>query len=465
MAAVEKLVEVVETEVVIEFKPGVKCRSDLHLRSLHPTAVVAFKVQTSAPHKFHVNPPNGVLPPLSSAVLQVILRPQPLPPPTFPRSPSDRFLIKASFSAAFDDADATHDTRLKVAYVGPFLLRHAASLGDTAAVRHLLRRQPSLLPRLPPADSAALLRSADPSLLPLLLDSGLHLPPSPSASPSHKPPVKEKPNGEAAAATATPRGWTAVHAAAAAGEYGELLRAIEEWGVDARDGEGRTALHVAAGRGHVRCARTLVERGAEKNARSGDGRTALYRAAGNGDAEMVAALLEMRADAGIATARGRTPLDVARDKGHLEVVEMLERGEMVMTASRRGDLRRLECLLKKRIGIHGHDQYGMTALHSAAIKGHRDIVSLLIEFGMDVECQDIEGHTPLHLAVEGGHLETVELLIDMGANINAKTKRGATPYLMATSMGYDAMSQLLLSRGATSSSCIASSSSSSTSRN
>ncbi|XP_008804940.2 protein VAPYRIN-like [Phoenix dactylifera] len=457
MAAVGKLVEVAETEVVIEFKTGVKCRSDLHLQSLHPTAAVTFKVQTSAPHKFHVNPPNGVLPPLSSAVLQVILRPQPLPPPSFPRSPSDRFLIKASLSASFD---AAHDTRLKVAYVGPFLLRHAAALGDAAAVRHLLRRQPSLLPRLPPADSAALLRSADPSLRPLLLDSGLHLPPSPSSKP-----LKEKPNGEGEAAASTPRGWTAVHAAAAAGEHEELLRAIEEWGVDARDGEGRTALHAAAGRGHVRCARALVERGAEKNARSGDGRTALYRAAVNGDAEMVAALLEMRADASIATARGRTPLDVARDKGHLEVVEILERGEMVMTASRRGDLGRLESLLKKRIGVHGHDQYGMTALHSAAIKGHRDVVSLLIEFGMEMECQDVEGHTPLHLAVEGGHLETVQLLIDMGANIDAKTKRGATPYLMATSMGYDAMSQLLLSRGATSSSCIASSSSSATSRN
>lgn len=460
MAAVEKLVEVVETEVAIEFKPGVKCRSDLHLRSLHPTCAVAFKVQTSAPHKFHVNPPNGVLPPLSSAVLQIILRPQPLPPPSFPRSPSDRFLIKATLSSSVADATAatTHDTRLKVAYVGPFLLHHAATLGDAAAVRHLLRRQPSLLSRLPSADSTALCRSADPSLLSLLLDSGLHLPPSPSST------ILKEPTTRAAAA-ATPRGWTAVHSAAAAGEYEELLKAMEDVGVDARDGDGRTALQVAAGRGQLRCARALVERGADRDARSRDGRTAVYRAAANGDAEMVAALLEMGADASVATARGRTPLDAARDKGHPEVVEMLERAEMVITASRRGDLRRLETLLKKSIGIQGHDQYGMTALHAAAIKGHRDIVSLLIEFDMDMECQDIEGHTPLHLAVEGGHLETVELLIDMGASINAKTQRGATPLLLARSMGYDTISQLLLSRGATSSSCIASSSSSSASCN
>ncbi|RRT42498.1 hypothetical protein B296_00038027 [Ensete ventricosum] len=146
-----------------------------------------------------------------------------------------------------------------------------------------------------------------------------------------------------------------------------------------------------------------------------------------------------------------------------EVVELLERGEMVLTASRKGDLRWLECLLRKRVGVHGRDQYGLTALHAAAIKGHRDAVALLADFGMDLECQDVEGHTPLHLAVEGGCLETVETLIDMGANVNVKTNRGATPLVMARSMGYEAISQLLATRGAVSSSCVASSSSSSTS--
>ncbi|EHA8589886.1 hypothetical protein COCNU_scaffold013088G000010 [Cocos nucifera] len=64
--------------------------------------------------------------------------------------------MKASLSASFEDADAIPDTRLEVAYVGPFLLRHAASLDDTATVHHLLRHLPSLLHRLPLADSATL---------------------------------------------------------------------------------------------------------------------------------------------------------------------------------------------------------------------------------------------------------------------------------------------------------------------
>ncbi|KAG6519669.1 protein VAPYRIN-like [Zingiber officinale] len=424
--AAEKLVEVVESEVVIEFKPGTKCRSTLHLRSVHPTCVVAFKVQTSSPAKFHVNPPAGVLPPMASAALHVILRPQPHPPTSFPRSPSDRFLIKASVSDA--SVPTSHDVKLKVAYVGPFLLRHAAALGDTAAVRHLLRRQPHLLPLLP------------------------------QEAPSASAPLP-------AAAAATPKGWTWAHASAASGELEELRRALDEDGQEGRDAEGRTPLMVAAGKGQAMCVRELVERwGADRDARSRDGRTALYRAASNGDTATVAVLLELGADPSIATARGRTPLDVARDKGHEDVVELLERGEMVLTASRKGDLRRLESLLKKRVGVRGRDQYGLTALHAAAIKGHHGAVALLAEFGMEVESQDVEGHTPLHLAVESGCLDTVETLLEAGADVNAKTKRGATPMAMARSMGYEAIAQLLASRGALlmpAASCIASSSSTS----
>lgn len=149
-----------------------------------------------------------------------------------------------------------------------------------------------------------------------------------------------------------------------------------------------------------------------------------------------------------------------------EVVDVLERWELVMTAARRGDLQSLESLLGKRAGVRGRDQYGLTALHLAAIKGHSDAVALLAGSGcMDIECEDVEGHRPLHLAVEGGHAEAVELLLDMGADVNARTRRGATPLQMAEAMGHEAIAQLLCGRGAevpaAPALCVASSSSSS----
>jgi ankyrin repeat protein len=150
-----------------------------------------------------------------------------------------------------------------------------------------------------------------------------------------------------------------------------------------------------------------------------------------------------------------------------EVVDVLQRWELVMTAARRGDLQSLEPLLSKRAGVRGRDQYGLTALHLAAIKGHCDVIAMLAGSGcMDVECEDVEGHRPLHLAVEGGHAEAVELLLDMGADVNAKTRRGATPLQVAEITGHETIGQLLCSRGAelaaaSSALCVASSSSSS----
>lgn len=227
--------------------------------------------------------------------------------------------------------------------------------------------------------------------------------------------------------------WAPLHAAAARGDCGEVRRLGSE-ALAARDKDGRTALHVAAAAG---------------------------------EAEAVAELMEMGADAASADARGKTPLDVAREKGNKEVVDILQRWELVMTAARRGDLQNLQLLLSKRTGLRGRDQYGLTALHMAAIKGHCDVIALLAGSScMDIECEDVEGHRPLHLAVEGGCADAVDLLLDMGADVHAKTKRDATPLQMAETMGYDDIAQLLRSRGADEAAaaaqlCIASSSSSS----
>ncbi|CAL4960661.1 unnamed protein product [Urochloa decumbens] len=392
--AAERLLEVSEEEVVIDFKPNAKCRADLRLRSLHPSLPVAFKVQTSSPLKFLVSPPRGAVQPLSSASLRVVLRPQAHPPPSFPRSRADRFLVLSSLSAAHLDAAGTDETtgvsavRLRVFFGGPYLLRLAAEAGDAAAVRLILRRQPHLLPFLEPLEAAA-------------------------AAPDHADQ------------------WAPVHAAAARGDCGEVRRLGPE-ALAARDREGRTVLHAAAAAG---------------------------------EAEAVAVLVDMGADTAAADARGRTPMDVAREKGYQEVVDVLERWELVMTAARRGDLPSLETLLSKRAGVRGRDQYGLTALHLAAIKGHCDAVALLAGSGcMDIECEDVEGHRPLHLAVEGGHADAVELLLDMGADVNARTRRGATPLQMAEAMGYEAIAQLLCGRGAevapAPALCVASSSSS-----
>ncbi|KAL3521281.1 hypothetical protein ACH5RR_019430 [Cinchona calisaya] len=464
----EKLVEVSDQEIRIDFALNCKCRVNVTLNSLTPTAPVAFKVQTSSPQKFLVNPPTGLIPPLSTTTFQIILKPQSHLPPTFPRSPSDRFLIKTAlatddeflnswFNSVPHSTRPTTDLKLKVAFVGPFLLHHAAGLGDIDAVRSIIKRQRSLVADLSTRDAESLYRAATQSrrnpdeMVSLLVEAGLKVDDARAA-------------GLLDDGRWVSKGWTELHVAVAFDRTDEVERIVmgkkEIGSLDCRDKEGRTPLHLAASRGHLGCAKVLVGAGANVDARSIDGRTPLFRAAANGHRQMVEMLMEMLANPNIAeNDLGRSAIDVARDRGHNEIVRILEQGESVLHAARRGELKLLESLLDKGASMNFCDQHGLTAIHMAAIKGHKDAVMTLVEFGADLECQDAEGHTPLHLAVEGGCFETVEVLINRGANVNAKSKKGATPLYISRMMQYEDMSRFLIDKGAVSSVSSASTSS------
>ena len=65
-----------------------------------------------------------------------------------------------------------------------------------------------------------------------------------------------------------------------------------------------------------------------------------------------------------------------------------------------------------------------TALHDAALEGHKEIVELLIDNGANVNAKNTIGETPLHQAVSR---EVVELLIANKAKVNTLNRLGATP--------------------------------------
>ncbi|KAF7830919.1 serine/threonine-protein phosphatase 6 regulatory ankyrin repeat subunit B-like [Senna tora] len=487
MSEIERLVEVCEPEIRIDFALNCKCRATVRLRSLCATSPVAFKIQTSSPNKFLVNPPCGLISPSSSATFQVILKPQSQLPPTYPRSPSDRFLIKTaeflpnssaaasstrpdsinSWFASLSDASPTHNLKLKVAFVGPVLLRDAVSRGDLDAVRNFVKRQRSVLADLSFDESESLLRVATELVNPdamvhLLLEAGLRVEEEPLLrSENSNPHVVVDPRWAS-------KGWDELHVAAAFDRTDEVLVLSKKkktlGTLDSRDHKGRTALHLAVEKGSIGCARVLVEAGADKDGRCNDGGTPLLRAAANGDRRMVEMLIEMGADPTISDDRGLSSIDIARDEGHVsasfhflssymqkEVVEIMEQGEEVVAAARHGDVKKLESLLKRGGSVYYKDQYGLTALHAAAMKGHKDVVLMLCEAGVDLESQDVEGHAPLHMAVEGGDEDTIQVLVKKGVNVNAQNKKGATPLYLARILGYNGIAQFLVSQGAVSS--------------
>ncbi|CAO2654101.1 Nn.00g108340.m01.CDS01 [Neocucurbitaria sp. VM-36] len=99
---------------------------------------------------------------------------------------------------------------------------------------------------------------------------------------------------------------------------------------------------------------------------------------------------------------GITTLHVVAELGRIFVMRMLL--EMMSIKEIEEDIDR------QPSSIHGLERADKTALMIAAMKGHVDIVRLLLHAGADVEMRDRRGKTALVLAQEGGHAEVVQLL-------------------------------------------------------
>ena len=113
--------------------------------------------------------------------------------------------------------------------------------------------------------------------------------------------------------------------AAMRGDLSEIRTLLERGAdVNGSQGDGMTALHWAAERGHVEMTRTLLFAGAFPDASTRNGQyTPLHLAARAGWAEVVRALLEGGADPELRSTTGTTPLHFAAAAGEVESVRAL----------------------------------------------------------------------------------------------------------------------------------------------
>ena len=164
---------------------------------------------------------------------------------------------------------------------------------------------------------------------------------------------------------------------------------------DARDGHGRTPLHVAAYGRHHDAMRALVRAGADPNALERD----------RYDIVTIAA--------------------VADDVGTLRVA--LELGASAKNITSR---------------------YDGTALIAAAHLAHAEVVRTLIRAGAPLDHVNNLGWTAVIEAIvlgDGGprHQATLNALIEAGADVNLPDRNGRSPLALAQARGYDAMAARL----------------------
>ncbi|XP_020892080.1 uncharacterized protein LOC110231398 [Exaiptasia diaphana] len=205
-----------------------------------------------------------------------------------------------------------------------------------------------------------------------------------------------------------------------------------EASVHDRNSIGYNALFYASKNGFIDTAKLLLDRGCDVNARSRVRDTPLTIACGiPGNNKMVEFLLRRRADINLADRQGRQALHHA------------------------GDPDIVESLLRHGAVIESRDLYGLTPLlylcSAENPHSNTDVAKKLIEMGACVNSQEVLSlYSPLHHVCTHHDLdrEVVTMLLDKGANVNALDSEGETPLFSAVRNADVKLVELLLQHGA-----------------
>ena len=95
----------------------------------------------------------------------------------------------------------------------------------------------------------------------------------------------------------------------------------------------------------------------------------------------------------------------------------------------------------------GKDDFHWTPVAKAAMRGHPQVLRLLIENKADINVFNQFGSSPLHMAVFYNHEECVSILLKSKALLNEKNDFGMTPLMLAATR-CPAICRMLLESGA-----------------
>ena len=195
--------------------------------------------------------------------------------------------------------------------------------------------------------------------------------------------------------------YEGLHAAAASGSVVEIDRLVQSGAaINARDGNGRTPMMVAAFRQDHAAVKALIEAGANVNALDNQSYDVVTIAAVLNDLDTLRAALAGGGNArAITSPYSGTALIAAAHLGHAEVCDVL---------------------IKARAPRDHVNNLGWTALIEAIVLGdggarHQATVEVLIKGGANLNLADGNGKSPLALAREKGYAPIAQVLEQAGA--------------------------------------------------
>jgi ankyrin repeat protein len=246
------------------------------------------------------------------------------------------------------------------------------------------------------------------------------------------------------------KGWTPLHHSTEdlatckllIGSNGERAYLLAE-----RNKYQSTPLVLAAELGSIKVMELFLEHGADPAVRNKSNSSALHRAAGGGHLAAVKLLIEnkyKRVDPNIAKANGATSLHMAAVNGKVELVEYLVSLEGVD--------------INAQSEVYGTPLCGTASVYAKRSflsfgpdRPRRDLLQVcktLMARGADVNATGGPRSSPLHVAAAWGQQNLAELLLDKQADIDIFSDENGTPLSSAIVSEKKDIVRFLLERGA-----------------
>jgi ankyrin repeat protein len=203
----------------------------------------------------------------------------------------------------------------------------------------------------------------------------------------------------------------------------------------------------------------FLENGADVNYTNPYGETALHIAVANGNFDIVKLLVEKySANINAQTIKNTTPLLIALQNDQENIANYILSRNPVLNvkeeewglteihhATLRGYSEIVKKLIEKKVNLNEQDNDGYTALVYAANNSSNEILKLLLEAGANKALVDPQYKaTPLLTAVSNGNLEGCKLLLEAGASVNTCNKYYLSPLEVAASNGFVDIAKLLV---------------------